>query len=158
MHYGDFGESQRHHYDQLTSKIVVFITLITTFSVLHYQLQITFVYISPPPPTRMYKGAACAFPFSRERGYFLAVCLRKISREKPEKGVFLNQSPEIWGVFQKLPEKLRKRGYDLYIHVSRAFNSPARKGDRALFTSHICGRGPEGSGKIGTHFPRDRRK
>ena len=35
--------------------------------------------------------------------------------EKPEKEVFVNQSPEIWGVFQKLTEKLRKGGNDLYV-------------------------------------------
>ena len=81
----------------------------------------------------------------------MAVCLGNT-----EKGVFLNESPEIWGVFQKLPEKLRKGRYDLCVHVSRAFNSLPRKGDRALIAYAV---GPlEGSGIIRTHISRARRK
>ena len=81
-------------------------------------------------------------PIFSGKGVFLAVCVGKIFPRKPDRGVFLNQSPKIWGIFQKLPEE--KRGYDLYVHVSRAFNSLPRKGDRALITSHICGRAPRG--------------
>ena len=45
---------------------------------------------TPPPPTRIHEGAACVFPFSRERGVFLAVISGRFPRENPEKGcVFL---------------------------------------------------------------------
>ena len=71
-----------------------------------------FVHASPHP-TRMNKGAACVLPFSRERGYFGPFVSGRFSREK---------------LFQKkFPEKLRKRGYELYVHVFRAFNSLPRK-------------------------------
>ena len=43
---------------------------------------------SPPPPTRMYKGAACVLPFSRERGYFLVFCLGKIPKKTRERGAY----------------------------------------------------------------------
>ena len=118
---------------------------------------------TPPTPTpnRMYKGAACLFPFSRARGYFWPLVSGIFCWQKPERGV-LNQSPDIWGIFQKLPEKLRNRGYD-NILVSRDFNSPpiARKGGRALIILYICGRAPRGyivhNGKICTHHnPRAR--
>ena len=80
---------------------------------------------SPPPPlpTRIYKGDAWVLPFSRERGIWPFVSGR-FFRESLKRWCFLKQSPEIWGIFQKLPEKLRKRGYDfIYVHVSRDFNS-----------------------------------
>ena len=98
----------------------------------------------------MHKGAAGAFPFSRERGYFLAVCLRKIFPRKPEKGVFLNQFPEIWGVFQKLLEKLRKRGYDIYMFAELWIASRENE-IGPLFHCISVGGTLEGSGKIRTH-------
>ena len=61
---------------------------------------------------------------------FWPFVLGRFSREKPEKGVFLNKTPEIWDTFQKLPEK-QKRGHD--IDVSRAFNIASReKGVRGV--------------------------
>ena len=45
-------------------------------------------YEQPPPPTRIHEGAACVFPFSRERGVFFGSSLGKIIRESPEKGIF----------------------------------------------------------------------
>ena len=63
-----------------------------------------------PPPTQMYKGAVCAFPFSRERGYFLAVCLGKIFPEKTGKsGVFKPISRDI-GSFPKASREIKKKG------------------------------------------------
>ena len=47
-----------------------------------------------PAPLKCTKGPrACVFPFSRERGYFWAVCLGKISQESLGNGVFLHKSP-----------------------------------------------------------------
>ena len=52
----------------------------------------------------MYKDGACVFPFFREEGIFWRSSREDLPEKKKEKGVFLNQSPEI-------PEKLRgKRG------------------------------------------------
>ena len=43
----------------------------------------------PPPPTRMHKGVACVFPFSREGVFFLGGrSLGKISRKRPGNGMF----------------------------------------------------------------------
>ena len=97
----------------------------------------------------MNKGVACVFSFSRERGYFLPSVSGSFSRAKPEKKKQTNkQSPDIWGIFQKLPEKVSKMGYMInYVHVFRAFNSLPRNGDRALIILCICGRAPEGDGK-----------
>ena len=55
---------------------------------LHTYLQ---VHRPPPPPTCMHKGAAYVFPFSRESGFgaYSREDFGKISRETPEKGVFL---------------------------------------------------------------------
>ena len=103
----------------------------------------------PPPPLECTRGPHAYSHHSREKRYF--------PREKPKKGVFLNQSPEIWGVFQKLPEKSRRRGYNLCVHVS--FNSLQRQGNRALFSLLISDRAPRGySGKIRTHISRARGK
>ena len=55
-----------------------------------------------PPPTQMYMHI-----FSGE-----GVLFGRLSREdfpdKTYKGVFLNQSPEIWGISQKLPKRKEK--------------------------------------------------
>ena len=47
----------------------------------------------------LYKGAACVLPFSRDR--YVRFSRGKNFPRKPGKGVSLNQSPEIWGIFQK---------------------------------------------------------
>ena len=90
-----------------------------------------FSWIPAPPPSNV-QEVACVFPFARERGYFLPFSLGKILLNKHPlkggvfKGVFLNQSPGMWGIFQKLSEKLRKMGdvyLDVHVHVfSLAFN------------------------------------
>ena len=101
-----------------------------------------------PPLHSNVQGGRMRIPIFLGKGVFFCFCLGKISPS-------LNQSPEIWGVFQKLPEKLRKRGYNyLYVHVTRAFNSLPRKEDKALMTLHnICGRAPRVySDKICTHI------
>ena len=105
---------------------------------------------SPPPPLECKRGRMHISILSG-KGVFLAVCLGKISREKSGgKGGVFKPTPEIWGAFQKLPEISTKRGYELYVYMfpeARAFKSLSRtwrKGDRALSTSHICGRAPWG--------------
>ena len=45
------------------------------------------IWRTPPPPFERLKGRV-SIPISREREYFCAVCLGKISRESREKGVF----------------------------------------------------------------------
>ena len=61
-------------------------------------------------------------------------------------------------LFNKLPEKLRKRGYDLYVHVSRAFNSLPRKGIGPLLHCNYVVGPLEGSGRIRTHNPKPEKK
>ena len=79
--------------------------------------------------------------------------------EKTWKGGVLNYSPAIWGIFQKLPEKLRGRGGGGYtVHVSRVFITLLRNRGRALIM-YICGIGlPEGNGKIRTYFPSPKKR
>ena len=86
--------------------------------------------VRPPPPLEcIYKGALCAFPFSRERWYFLAVCLGKICPRKSGKG----------GVFKPIS---REKGIGPLLVLHR----------RSMV-------GPlEGSGKIRTHISRARKK
>ena len=67
---------------------------------------------TPPPPTRMHEGAACAFPFSWERGCCLAVCLGKIFPRKPGKGGIFKPSSRDMGYFSDAFREIRKRGYD----------------------------------------------
>ena len=101
---------------------------------------------TPPPPLECTKGPHVYSHFLGKGGV-----LGRLSREDfPEK----TQKRGFYGVFfTKLPEKWRKRGYDLYLHVSWGFNSLPRKGDRALIALQLCGIGPlEGSGKICTHI------
>ena len=97
----------------------------------------------------------------------MAVYLGKIfSRKNLKRGCFEVNLPRYGVFFQKLPEKIRKKGgrYDLYVHVSRAFNSLPRKLGRALIIIilYICGRASEGNDKIRTHnylpSPKKRRK
>ena len=74
--------------------------------------------------------------------------------------MFLNHSAEIWGVCQKLPEKLRKRGYNFYTYMIPEPSITSR--DRALITLHISGRASRAySGKMRTHdtvFPEPEEK
>ena len=58
--------------------------------------------------------------------------------------MFINQSPEIWDVFQKLPEKVRKRGYENYTHMFSDPSTTSREKcmGRPPILLHICGRGP----------------
>ena len=85
-------------------------------------------WLAPPPPPRMYKGSH-AYSHFLGKGSILAVCLGKIFPRKRE-SVFFLQSPEICGIFQKLPEKLWKGGYDLYTYFSEP--SIASRENRAL--------------------------
>ena len=70
--------------------------------------------ISPPPrPTQMNKGGGPHeySHFLRKGGNFWPFFSGRFPREKLENLVFLNQSPAIyWGIFEKLPKKLRKGG------------------------------------------------
>ena len=50
---------------------------------------------STPAPTRMHKGAACAFTCSRERGVFFGRSLGKISQENQERGVVFFLLPTV---------------------------------------------------------------
>ena len=56
-------------------------------------------YNAPPPP-RMHEGAACVFPFSRERGYFLALVSERFPEKARKRGCFViandNQYPRLW--------------------------------------------------------------
>ena len=61
------------------------------------------------------------FTFSRERGYFGPFVSGRFSREKPEKGVFVNQSPKVWGIFQKLPQT--EKGYDTCMFLESSIAS-----------------------------------
>ena len=84
-------------------------------------------------PTQMYKGCACVFPYFSGKGVFLD----RLSREdcpmkNLKRGCCLNQSPKIWGNILEASREMKKKGYDLYIHVSRAFNYLPRNGGRAL--------------------------
>ena len=96
----------------------------------------------------MYKGPHAHSHFLGKGGYFGRLSREEsFPRKTGKRGVLLNQSPDgdYGGVFQKLHEKLRNRGMiNLYVDVSRAFNSLPRKWDRALITSRICGRAPRG--------------
>ena len=71
-----------------------------------------------PRPPWMYKGAHASSDFLGERGYILAVCLGKIFARKTWKGGVLNQSSKIWGFFSEASREIKKRGYDLYVHIS----------------------------------------
>ena len=50
-------------------------------------------------------------PIFSGKGIFCS-CLSQedFPKKNLKRGVFINQSPTIWGIFQKFPEKLRKRG------------------------------------------------
>ena len=76
--------------------------------------------------------------------------------------MFLNQSPEIWAIFQKFPEiKKQKRGggYDLCVYKFPQPSIASRgKGAEPLLYCTICGRAasppppPEANGKIRTQY------
>ena len=74
-----------------------------------------------PPPHSYVQGGHMRIPriFSG-KGYFWQFVSGRFSRENSEKGVFLNQFPEIWGIVSEASWEIKKNGYDLYIHVSRA--------------------------------------
>ena len=98
----------------------------------------------PGPPTRMYKGPLAHSHFLGKGGIFGRLSRENFPETNGQKGGVLKPISRDMGVFQKLPEKLRKRGYDSYVHVSRAFNSLPRKGDRTLISLHFYGRDPQG--------------
>ena len=82
-------------------------------SVCQPQLCIFYLLIHPctPPPHSNVQGGCMHVPISLGKGGIVCCLSREdFPEKKPEKGVFLNQSLRIWGVFQNLPEKLRKRG------------------------------------------------
>ena len=85
--------------------------------------------------------------------------LSRLGEDFPEKnrkrGCF-KPIPQIWVFFRSFPRNQEKKGYDLYVHVSRAFNSFQRK--RALISLLIGDRPPRGYCKIRTHISRARGK
>ena len=95
----------------------------------------------PPPPTRTLQGGRVHVPHFSGNGLFWAFVSGRFSLEKNENGVYLNQSPEISGIFLKLPKKFRNRGMILFVHISRPSGSLPRNRGRALIIS-VHGRGP----------------
>ena len=69
---------------------------------------------SVPGPHSNVWGAGCVFPFTWERGVFLAVVSGRISRESPENGVFFCPPASTrmqWGGRMRIPIFSGKGGY-----------------------------------------------
>ena len=92
--------------------------------------------LAPPRPSRMYKGAACVFPFSRGKGNFGRLSREdlpgKIYPRKIWKGaVFKPVSRDMWYFSEASRESKKKKGegYNLYVHVqssSKLFIPPEK--------------------------------
>ena len=94
-----------------------------------------FTVLHQPPHTHTHThthtnvgGPHAYSPFSLERGYFWPFVSGRFSQEKPENGVFLTNLPRYWGIFQKLPEKIRKNGYYMiYTYLFPELSIASRK-------------------------------